>query len=184
VPPAATPSTGAPTALPAAPADSAVLQTLAEIVRSIVEQRDINDILHMILEGLLRTGGYDCAFLALVTVARDRIVGRMGSGPGIEDYVASLVVPMAGGGLLVDTIREKKPRTVSEGSPAMLVATGAKPPPIPAAGIVSVPLVVRGRPLGVLVATRGPGRPVTAVDLTVVELFCNQSAMALHQAAG
>ena len=67
-----------------APADSAVLHTLAEIVRSIVEQRDINDILHMILEGLLRTGGYDGAFLALVTVARDRIVGRMGSGPGIE----------------------------------------------------------------------------------------------------
>jgi HD-like signal output (HDOD) protein len=182
--PAAASGAVAPVALQTAPADSAVLQTLAEIVRSIVEQRDINDILHMILEGLLRTGGYDGAFLALVTVARDRIVGRMGSGPGIEEYVSTLVVPTAAGGLLVDTVREKKSHVVTDGTPAMLVAPGAKPPPIPAAGILTVPLVVRGRPLGLLVATRGAGRPVTAGDLTVVELFCNQAAMALHEAAG
>jgi HD-like signal output (HDOD) protein len=175
---------GAAAAPGVSPGDSAILQTLAEIVRSIVEQRDINDIFHMILEGLLGTGGYDCAFLALVTVARDRIVGRIGSGPGMEEYIASLAVPMAGGGLLVDAIREKKARVVTDGSPAMLVAAGAKPPAIPAAGIIAVPLVVRGRPLGVLVATRGAGRPVTAADLTVVELFCNQAAMALHEAAG
>ena len=190
--PPKTPAAGPGPARPAAGAepppapgpDSAVLQTLAEIVRSIVEQRDINDILLMILEGLLRTGAFDGAFLALVTVARDRLVGRMGSGPGIEEYVASLVVPMSAGGVLVEAVREKKSRVVTSGSAAMLVGPGVKPPPIPATGILAVPLVVRGKPIGVLVATRGPDRPVTADDLTVVELFCNQAAMALHEAAG
>lgn len=66
----------------------------------------------------------------------------------------------------------------------MLVAPGTPPPAIPAAGIIAVPLVVRGKPLGVLVATRGAGRPVGPADVTVVELFCNQAAMALNEAAG
>ena len=105
----------APGAAPPAPTDSAVLHTLAEIVRSIVEQRDINDILHMILEGLLRTGGYDAGFLGLVTLARDRIVGRLGCGPGMEEYVASLVVPMSAGGVLVEAVRDKRSRVVSAG---------------------------------------------------------------------
>jgi len=52
-----------------------------------------------------------------------------------------------------------------------------------AASFITHPLIVRGKAIGVMVVGRGMGAPpVSAADLTVVELFCNQAALALHRA--
>src|SRR5262249_40438213 len=95
------PAPAAPTAprpAPSAPESSgdgrAAREILAEISRATVEQDDITPVLFMVLEGIARAGGYDAAFLALVTVKRDRLVGRLGHGEGVEEYLSELAVPL------------------------------------------------------------------------------------------
>jgi HD-like signal output (HDOD) protein len=160
------------------------LETVADITRSIVERRDINDILLMVLEGIVHAGAFDAAFLALVTVQGGRVVGRMGCGRGIEEFLSQLSVPLArGAALLADVVLERQARVVAEGSPALFVAAGAPVPEIPARAFIVTPLVVRERCVGVIVAARGTG-PLTPTDQTLVDLFCNQAAVAFHHAAG
>jgi hypothetical protein len=104
-----------------APAPSSVehrcLEAVADITRSVIEQRDINDILCMVLESLVRVVAFDVAFLALVTVQRDRIVGRMSCDPATEDAVARLTVPLTrGAGVLADVVLERRSQMVVDGS--------------------------------------------------------------------
>jgi eukaryotic-like serine/threonine-protein kinase len=159
-------------------------ELIGEITRSIVEQQDINTVLFMILEGIAQVGSFDAVFLALLRPARDRIVGRLGYGEGIEEYLSALSVPLvAGAGVLAETVLDHTPHVVPEGSPAMLVPTGTRAPHIPAATFVACPLAVRGRTVGVLVASRAAGPPVTEVDLATVQVFCHQASMAFAQHA-
>jgi HD-like signal output (HDOD) protein len=163
----------------------AALEIVAEIMRAIVEHDDINNVLSMVLEGVARAGGFDAVFLALLTVKRDRIVGRLGYGEGVEEYLSTLSVPLTPqGGVLAETVLSRTPRVVAEGSPALLVAPGAPRPRIPAATFVTHPITVRDRTVGVLVVTRAAGPPASADDLAIVQLFCNQASIALLQCAG
>jgi HD-like signal output (HDOD) protein len=49
---------------------------------------------------------------------------------------------------------------------------------------VAAPLVVRDQAIGVIVATRSGERPLTAADQALVDLLCDQAAVAFHHAAG
>jgi HD-like signal output (HDOD) protein len=166
-----------------APSRSA-FELIGEITRSIVEQQDINTVLFMILEGIAQVGEFDAVFLALLRPARDRIVGRLGYGEGIEEYLSALSVPLAAhAGVLAETVLDRMPRVVPEGSPAMFVPEGTPPPHIPVATFVACPLAVRGRAVGVLVASRAVGPPVGEADLATVQVFCHQASMAFAQHA-
>lgn len=161
------------------------LEILAEISRATVEQDDINHVLFMVLEGIARAGGYDAVFLALLSVKQDRIVGRLGHGEGVEQYLSELAVPLRpDAGVLATTVLSRTPTIMPEGSPAQFVPAGAPVPHIPAASYVAHPLTVRGKTVGLLVATRAEGPPVSAADLPLLELFCNQASVALAQCAG
>ncbi|HZP43795.1 MAG TPA: HDOD domain-containing protein [Candidatus Binatia bacterium] len=174
----------APRRATARPDATAALAIVAEITTAIVERADINQVLFMVLEGVTRAGGFDAAFLALLNVQRDRIVGRLGHGEGVEEYLGTLAVPLrADAGVLAETILSRTPKVVGDGDASMLVAPGMAPPAIPARAFVTHPITVRDRTVGVLVALRGEGR-ATAADLTVVQLFCNQASLALAQCAG
>jgi len=166
----------------ASPTDT--LRLVAEITRSIAEQRDINQVLLMVLEGLARTGRFDVVFLALLTRGRERLVGRLGCGDGVEEYLARLEAPVRpDAGVLADVVLSGTSHVVSDGSAALLVAPGAATPTIRIASFVACPLVVRAKSIGVLVAARAEGTPVAAADLPTVELFCDQAAIALHRYA-
>src|SRR5262249_12070000 len=64
---------------------AAVLGIITEITNSIVEQRDVNEVLSMVLEGVTRAGHFDAAFLAFLSRTKDRLVGRLGYGDGVEE---------------------------------------------------------------------------------------------------
>jgi HD-like signal output (HDOD) protein len=187
---AETPTVGAPPhemASVAAPsATTAAFEILAEITRGILAHENINDTLAMVLEGIARTGRFDVAFLALLNVRKDQLVGRLGYGDGVAEYLKTLCVPVSPeAGILAETVLAREPRTVAVGSPAMLVPRGTPVPAIPAASFIAHPLVVRGKAVGVLVAARGRDKPrVVGGDLTIVQLFCNQAALVLDRAVG
>ena len=52
------------------------------------------------------------------------------------------------------------------------------------ASLVVMPLTVRHRTVGVLVATRAAGAPAGEAELAVAQLFCDQASLALRQCAG
>jgi len=162
---------------------SATLSLVAEITRSIVEQRDVNEVLLMILEGVARMGRFDVVFLALLSQDRDRLVGRFGYGEGVEKDIATLSVPVRpGAGFLADTVLARTPGVV-DGGAARLVPAGAPAPAIPATSYAACPLVVRAKTIGVLAAGRVGTPAAGTTDLPTVELFCNQAAVALQQYA-
>lgn len=163
---------------------TAVVGIVAEITRAILAQDDINGTLAMVLEGVARTGRFDAVFLALLNGRKDRLVGRLGYGHGVGQYLGALEVPLApGAGLLAEAALTRAPQVVAAGTPAMLVPRGAPAPEIPAAAIVAHPLIVRGKAVGVMVAARAAREPaLDAADVTLVQLFCNQAALALDRA--
>jgi len=163
---------------------TAAFEILAEITRSILAQENINDTLAMVLEGIARTGKFDVAFLAFLNAKKDQLLGRLGYGDGVAEYLSALRIPMhAKSGVLADALLAREPRLVARGTSAMLVAPGTPAPKIPAASFIAHPLVVRGKAVGVMVAARGPARPVVGVsDLVVVQLFCNQAGLVLDRA--
>jgi HD-like signal output (HDOD) protein len=169
---------------PAEAPATAAIEILAEITRAILAQDDINGTLAMILEGIARTGKFDVAFLALLNGKKDQLLGRLGYGDGVTEYLSALRVPVhAHSGVLAETMLARQPRIVPQGTSAMLVPPGTPAPKMPAASFIAHPLIVRGKVVGVMVAARGPGKPpVGGSDLPVVQLFCNQAGLALDRA--
>lgn len=165
---------------------AAAFEILAEITRAILAQDDINDTLAMVLEGVARTGQFDVAFLALLNGKKDHLVGRLGYGHGVAEYLSALRVPLVPeAGALAEAVLARAPKVVAQGAPAMLVPCGAAVPAIPASAFVAHPLVVRGKAVGVMVAARASRLPALgAADVTLVQLFCNQAGLALDRAVG
>ena len=76
------------------------------------------------------------------------------------------------GGMLAETALGRVPRVVESGSAALLVPAGLAVPRQEIGSFLVVPLLIRDRTLGVLLAARAPASPaVTSRDLPVVQLF-------------
>lgn len=161
----------------------AALGILAEITRAILGHENINDTLAMVLEGVARTGGFEIAFLALLNGRKDHLIGRLGWGEGVAQYLGTLRVPvMPGAGVFAEAVLEREPRVVTTNAASVLgVDAGAQG--IPVESLVVHPLIVRGKAIGVLVAARtSQRREVGPGDVTLVQLFCNQAGLALDRA--
>jgi len=161
------------------------LAVVGEITGAILANENINDILSMLLEGLARTAHYDSVLLALLDPSQDRVVGRLGFGEGVEEFLRTMVVPLdPGAGVLADAILARQPRVVPNGSPGDLVPRGVSTGMLRVASFIVVPLVVRRKAVGALLAARAGSPPVGDADLAVVQLFSNQASLALDRAAG
>lgn len=165
---------------------SAAFEILAEITRAILAQENINDTLAMVLEGVARTGRFDVAFLALLNGKKDHLIGRLGYGHGVTEYLSALRVPLtSGAGALADAVLARAPQVIPNGTASMLVPRGMPVPAIPASAFVAHPLVVRGKAVGVMAVARASHEPALgAADVTLVQLFCNQAGLALDRAVG
>jgi len=186
-----TPAPGASEAeapVPVAPATTdapSALAVIAEITQAILSSENINDILSMVLEGLARSGHFDTVLLALLNPTRDRIVGRLGFGDGVEAFLRSLVVPLRpDAGALAEVMLTRQPRVVPKGTPADLVPRGESTGTVRFESFVVCPLIVRQKPVGALVAARAAASAVANSDLAIVQLFCSQASLALDRAAG
>jgi GAF domain-containing protein len=164
-------------------ASHAALEILAEITRAILGHENINDTLAMVLEGIARTGGFEIAFLALLNGRKDHLVGRLGWGEGVAQYLAILRVPLVpGGGVLAEAMLERQARVLTTGGAAAL-AFGDASPAIAVESLIVHPLIVRGKAIGIMVAARTSQRPtVGPADVTLAQLFCNQAGLALDRA--
>lgn len=174
---------GAASATQDAMASHATLGILADITRAILGHENINDTLAMVLEGVARTGGFEIAFLALLNGRKDHLVGRLGWGEGVAQYLGTLRVPVTpGAGVLAEAVLEHEARVVTTNAASVLGVDGSASA-MPVESLVVHPLVVRGKAIGVLVAARTSQRPsVGPADVTLVQLFCNQAGLALDRA--
>jgi eukaryotic-like serine/threonine-protein kinase len=143
----------------------------AEISRAIVERESLTNLLSAVLEGVARSGRFDVVALALATAAQDALRVRLAVGAG--DDLASLSVPLErDAGMLAETALARTPRIVERGSSLLLVPRGARVPRQDIGSFLALPLLVRERLLGVLLAARADGSPgVSAADLPVAQLF-------------
>lgn len=160
------------------------MQVAAGIARSIVDRENLALILRDVLDGLARSGGFDAVVLYFVDRERGLLTARLCNGDAIAPYLDGLSVPLTpDGGLAARTSLDATPHVVEVASPGLLVPAGATPPEIPARSMVTHPLVVRERPIGVLVAMRGRAPSVTKSSLPVVQLFSQLAALAIDDRA-
>ncbi|MCW5889018.1 MAG: HDOD domain-containing protein [bacterium] len=171
--PAASPS-DVPADAPAANLQAA-LSIISEITRAIVEHDDINETLAMVLEGVARAGRWDVVFFALLNAGRDRLVGRLGYGEDVKRWLAALDVPLRpDAGVLAECVLGSKP-CLGSGTPTPALSA--------VTSFLALPLVVRGRAIGVLVAGRTQPPAASTADMHLVQLFCSQASLALDRAA-
>lgn len=150
----------------------------AEISRAIVEREPLTNVLSAVLEGVARSGRFDAVVLALASGAQDSLRSRLSV--GAKEDLASLTVPLVHeGGMLAETALSRAPRIVERGGTALLVPAGAAVPRQEIGSFLTVPLLIRDRMLGVLLAARAPASPgVASRDLGVVQLFAQLACVA------
>lgn len=170
---------------PALLADLALATEIAaEISRAIVEREPLTNLLSAVLEGVARSGRFDVVALALATAAQDALRVRLAVGAG--DDLANLLVPLErDAGMLAETALTRTPRIVERGSSDLLVPRCLSAPRQDLGSFLIMPLLVRERLLGVLLAGRSDGsRGVSAADLPVAQLFGQLACVACtaHQA--
>ena len=153
-----------------------------EITRSILADDDVNHNLTAVVEGIARSGGFDVVVIGLVNATRDQVSPRFCYGADLEREAVRLAVPLRpGAGVIAEAVLDSAPRVVERGSIAMLVPPGASAPPIVASSFLVQPLAVRGRAIGVVVATRSGQPAVTRADLPIVQMFANLACIGLRE---
>lgn len=160
------------------------MQAAAAIARAIVERDDLGALLQDVLDGVARAGGFDAVVLYLADASKENLTARLATGEGIAAHLEALGVPLtAAGGIAAATLLDETARVVEAASPALLVPVGATPPDIPVRSIVTHPLCVRDRSVGVLVAMRGGGTPIDSTALPTMQLFSQLAALAVDDRA-
>jgi GAF domain-containing protein len=93
----------------------------------------------------------------------------------VKRWLAGLEVPLRpDAGVLAQCVLGAKP----------CIGTGTPTPALSAVkSYLAIPLVVRGRAIGVLVAGRTQPPVATTDDVHLVQLFCSQASLALDRAA-
>ena len=163
----------------------AALELVTEITQATVDGTDITTVLSMVLEGIARCGTFDVVLLALLTTQKDRVVGRLAYGDGAQSCLPMIAAPLErGSGVIADCILGRAPGVFPAGTAALLVPPGTPAPRLPITSLLTMPLVVRDKAVGAVVAARTTGTAVGTGDLRVVQLFCNQAGLALSQYAG
>jgi len=161
---------------------SLAIDVAVELTRSILVDDDVNHNLAAVIEGIARSGPFDVVILALLNPQRDRLVGRLCYGPGIESQLERLSVPLRRGcGLLAEAVLDRTSRIVEVGSPALLLPPGAPALQIAAASFMIQPLVVGDLVAGAIIAMRTEKASVTKADLPPLQMFCNIAAIGLRE---
>lgn len=184
--PDASPATEAAPAGTVQPAQAVLAAGIQEISQALVEAMPRNDVLRMVLETLYRGLGARSLVLCLRERQGERLVGRLGLGPGSDAVVRALQVPLQAPGDLfavacrkgVDTLisdateprlRERLPAWYRQaiGAPAFLL----------------LPLQWRGQPVALIYAdvAQAGGLVLDEATLGLVRTLRNQAILALRQ---
>lgn len=150
----------------------------AEISRAIVERAPLPSVLAAILEGVSRSGHLPTVVLALANANQDGLRVRLSVGAGAD--LASLAVPLRrDGGMLAEAALNRVACVVEQGSAALLAPAAGPIPQQDVGSFLAVPLLVRERLLGVLLAARpAAAAGVTSAELSVAQLFAQLACVA------
>ena len=171
-----------------------VTQTLAagiqDITNVMVEDFKLSDVLRMILEAMYRALDFHRIIFCMRDPKIDMLTGRFGLGPGVEGVVKSFCVPLHTTGKpdLFATVCNKGADTlISDSSDPRIVAS------LPAwyrqsfnaPAFLILPLLIKGKPLGLIYADKAikGGLTVDDKDLSMLRTLRNQAIMAFKQSS-
>jgi signal transduction histidine kinase len=148
----------------------------------LMETLDINEILRLVLEGVIKNIGFDRARLYLVNEKRNVLECKMAVGIDVEK-VKDIILPLSpADSILARSVLEKK---------AFVIPDASKDPrvnPVLKArfnlhSLVVIPLLAKEKVLGAIAADHvESGRNVTRETLESVMTFAQQAGLAIHNA--
>jgi len=156
------------------------LSLLNEVGRAVAGSLDLGAVLREAAAGARRLVGTSRGYVILYDAARGEL--RFGAGVGTDPALDDLRWPLPSGTVLDGILRDRRAATVEdvEGSPDVGEAGGRR---IAGRAFVAVPVLLRGEPLGVLVADeeRGPRR-FSEPDVERLTAVADRLAVALENA--
>ena len=174
---------------PALPAEEVIeadpmlqLRILRELSGMIGGGAPLNEIMHLVLEGILRGVGFDRVLFALLTPNRQQLVGKAGLGVGIEGLRQHYVFSLAQDDpddLFSGFFRDPSALRIIDGkAPRGLRAERLQM--VSDAKIVCLaPIVIRGQVIGLFHAERRGGqRELSDDDFEAFQLFVQQISLA------
>lgn len=162
---------------------------IQDITNAMVEQFQLNDILRMILETMLRGLGFRCLVLCLRDPKTNVLTGRFGLGTGSDGVVKSIKVPLQAEGDLFAAVCKKGADTLinDAAEPRM----HARLPvwytrSINAPSFLLLPLQMKGQPFALIYADQAHANGIVVNDkvLGLLRTLRNQAVMAFRQAGG
>lgn len=148
----------------------------------LMETLDIDEILHLVLEGVTKNIGFDRARLYLVNEKRNVLECKMAVGvdeEGIRGIALRLEPPDS---IVARSVVEKKPFVIADASkdprinPVLKEKFGLH-------SLVVIPILAKEKALGVIAADYvEPGKNIKADILESVMIFAQQAGLAIHNA--
>ncbi len=182
-------SPSVPDSLHGAAPDAATLLAagIQDVTLAMVDEMHVSDILRMVLETLFRALDFQRVVFALRDPKSDALVGRFGLGLAVPGGVGQFRVPLgesAQGDVFAAVCRKGADTLIGDSADAHL-----RPrfpawfyPAMGAGSFLLLPLVVKGRPVGIIYADKALARSIVMDDklLAMVRTLRNQALMAIR----
>ncbi len=184
---AALAATTSPDALAASRATDILVAGIQDITNAMVENFQLNQVIRMILETMLRALNCRRIVFCLRDVRTDTLTGRFGLGAGVETVVPQFQVPLRGGTDLFAVVCAKGADTLISDASDPLIASRLPPwyrENVRAPTFVLLPLQLKGSTFALIYAdteTQG-GIALDEKQLSLLRTLRNQAVMAFRQA--
>ncbi len=148
----------------------------------LMETLHIDEILRLVLEGVIKNIGFDRARLYLVNEKKNVLECKMAVGID-EDKIKGIVLPLnPEGSIVARSIVEKHPFVIPDANQDPRVNPGLKEK-FNLHSLVVIPLLAQEKALGAIAADHvEPGRTMTKEILESVMAFAQQAGLAIHHA--
>jgi signal transduction histidine kinase len=148
----------------------------------LMETLNIDEILRLVLEGVIKNIGFDRARLYLVNEKKNALECKMAVGID-EDIIKGIVLPLnPEGSIVARSIVEKHPFFIPDANQDPRVNPQLKEK-FNLHSLVVIPLFAQGKVLGAIAADHvEPGRTMTKETLESVMTFAQQAGLAIHHA--
>ena len=160
---------------------------LQDVSNSLIDDNiSINDILRMILEAMYTGMGFEHVVLCIKDGRSNAMCGKFGFGDGMQDLVRAFVFPLSGqpdvflvalqnnADILITDIDDPK---IATRIPAWYRQH------VPARTFVLFPIIVKGKPIGLIYADRSKPGDITIPEkeLSLLKSLRNQAVLAIRQ---
>ncbi len=176
----------APLSVPGAQAADVLAAGIQDITNAMVENFRLNEVLHMILETMLKAIGFRRVVFCLRDAKTDTLTGRFGLGDGAAQVAAAIKVPLKGTDLFSAVCLKAADTLISDATMPNIAArlpawySGA----VNAPAFLLLPLQMKGAPFALIYADKAQagGIELGEKELSLLRTLRNQAVMAFKQA--